>query len=172
LGVTAIFFEDLLNAIIKAGLHQREEFRSTLPLGFMRGGTKGVVERVKAALHTLSDEAFLTQVVDQFRDEAVKTFPLDVSGQVVDFFQPAPLSLTDNIGPRQGIIYQMHPGDDSVRLNFGGRSIVFPGFFGESLNFALKTPRYTIGEIDGELEDEEKIVFIERLLQEGLVVRK
>jgi ribosomal protein L16 Arg81 hydroxylase len=172
LGVTAIFCEDLLNAVIKAGIQRDERLRSALPLGFMREGTKGVVEWAKTALHTLSDEAFLTEVVDQFRDETVKSFPLDVSGQVVDFFQPAPLSLTDNIGPRRGIIYQMHPGDDSVRLNFGGRSIVFPGFFGESLDFALKTPRYTIGEINGELEDEEKLVFIERLMQEGLVVRK
>jgi ribosomal protein L16 Arg81 hydroxylase len=172
LGVTALFFQDLLNAMIKAGLNQNEEFRSTLPLGFMRGGTKEVVKRAKAALQALSDEAFLTHVVDEFRDEAVKTFPLDVSGQVFDFFQPIPLSLSDNIGPRQGIVYQMHPGDDSVRLNFGGRSIVCPGFFGESLNFALTTPRYTVGEINGELEDEEKIVFIERLMQEGLVVRK
>jgi hypothetical protein len=131
-----------------------------------------VAESAKSALKSLCDEAFLNEIIDQFRDELIKSFPLDVSGQVFDFFQPVPLSLTDNVGPRRGIMYQMHPGDDSVRLNFGGRSIVFPGFFGESLNFALKTQRYTIGEIAGELEDEEKVVFVERLIQEGLVVRK
>jgi ribosomal protein L16 Arg81 hydroxylase len=172
LGVTAIFFEDLLHSIIKAGLQRHEELRSALPLGFMRGGTKGVVEQAKSALRTLGDEAFLTEVVDQFRDELVKSFPLDVSGQVFEHFQPAPLSLADNVGPRRGIVYQMHRGEDSVRINVGGRSIVFPGFFGDSLNFALKTPQYAVGEIAGDIEDEEKVVFVERLIQEGLVVRK
>jgi hypothetical protein len=66
----------------------------------------------------------------------------------------------------------MHVSDDSVRLNFGARSIVFPGFFREALDFALNTPSYRIREIAGELEDEEKIVFIERLIEEGLVVRQ
>lgn len=172
LGVTAIFFEDFLGAIIKAGLNRDERLRRALPLGFMRGGNKAVAESAKAALQSLSDDTFLNEVINEFRDDVVKSFPLDVSGQVFDFFRPAPLSLGDKVGPRQGLIYQMHPGDESVRLNFGGRSIVFPGFFGESLNFALKTPRYTISDLAGELEDEEKVVFIERLIQEGLVIRK
>jgi ribosomal protein L16 Arg81 hydroxylase len=172
LGITAIYLEDLLLAAIRAGKNRDEELRSVLPLGFMRGGTKAVVERAKAAFQSLSEEAFLTEVVNEFRDECVKSFPLDVSGQVVNFFQPAALSVTDNVGPRQGIIYQMHPGEDSIRLNFGGRSIVFPGFFAESLDFALKTPRYSIGDIAGDIEEEEKIVFIERLIQEGLIVRR
>jgi hypothetical protein len=125
-----------------------------------------------AALREATDEAFLSGVVDQFRDEMVKTFPLDVSGQVVDFFQSTPLGPQDIVGPRRGIVYRVHTGDDSVRLNYGGRTITFAGFFEEPLNFALNTPTYAIRDIAGELEDEEKIVFIERLLQEGLVVRK
>ena len=172
LGVTAIFFEDLLNVAITAALKRDEAFRTTLPLGFMRGVNKGVVERAKAAFLSLTDESFLTAVVDQFRDELVRTFPLDVSGQVLDFFQPAPLSLTDSVGPRRGIVYQMHSESEAVRMNFGGRSIVFPEFFGEPLNFALNTPTYAIRDIAGVLEDEEKVVFVERLIQEGLVVRK
>jgi ribosomal protein L16 Arg81 hydroxylase len=172
LGVTAVFLEDLLSAIIKAGLQRDERLRMALPLGFMRGVNKDVVRCAKGALLGLCDEGFLTNVVDEFRDELVKSYPLDVSGQIYDFFQPEPLSLMDSVGPRRGMVYQIHSADDAVRLNVGGRSIVFPGFFGESLNFALKTPSYAIGEITGELEDEEKLVFIERLMQEGLVIRK
>jgi hypothetical protein len=40
------------------------------------------------------------------------------------------------------------------------------------LEFALATSAYAIRDIAGDLENEEKIVFIERLMQEGLVVRK
>jgi hypothetical protein len=58
-----------------------------------------------------------------------------------------------------------------VRLHFGGRTITFASFFKEPLDFALTRASYTIRDIAGELEDEEKLVFIERLMQEGLVIR-
>jgi hypothetical protein len=172
LGVTAIVMEDLLNAAIKAALQRDERLRVALPLGFMRGGGGELVNRTMAVLRETADETFLSAVVDQFMDEMVKGFPIDVSGQVVDFFQPAPLMIGDIVGPRRGIVYQMHIGDDSVRLNFGTRSIVFLGIFREALEFALKTQAFAIRELPGDLEDEERIVFIERLIQEGLVVRK
>jgi len=102
----------------------------------------------------------------------VKWFPLDVSGQVWDHFRPAPLAGEDIVGPRRGTVYQTHVTDDSVRINFGTQSITFPAFLRPSLDFALKTPRYAVRDVAGELEDEEKVVFIERLIQDGLVVRK
>jgi hypothetical protein len=40
------------------------------------------------------------------------------------------------------------------------------------LDFALNTPTFAIRDISGTLEDEEKIVFTERLIQEGILVRK
>jgi ribosomal protein L16 Arg81 hydroxylase len=172
LGVTAIFLEDFLYAAIKASVQRDERLRVALPLGFMRGRNDGVVNRAMAAFMEAADEPFLSAVLDQYRDELVRTFPLDVSGLVLDFFRPTPVALGDVIGPRHGIVYRMHLNGESVRLNYGARSIVFPDFFRESLNFALNTPSYEVRDIKGELEDEEKIVFVERLLHEGLVVRR
>ena len=172
LGVTAVFLEDLLHAIIKATVQRDERLRAALPIGFMYGGGERIVNRAMAVLREAADETFLSAVVDQYRDELVKTFPFDVSGQVVEFFQPTPLAVGDVVGPRRGMVYRIHVGDDSVRLNFGTRSIVFPGFFREALDFALNTPTFAIRDIVGELEDEERVVFVERLMQEGLVVRK
>ena len=146
--------------------------RHALPLGFMHVDGGQLVNGVIAALRKTANETFLSAVVDEFRDELVKTFPLDVSGQVMDFYRPTPLAADDIVGPRRGIVYQKHAGDDSVRLNFGTRSIVFPGFFGEALDFALSAPPFAIRELPGALEDEERIAFIERLMLEGLVVRK
>jgi len=172
LGVTAIFFADLLDAIIKVAVKQDERLRLVMPLGFMTGSQPAVARRASAVLRQIANEEFISAVIDQFRDQMVKTFLLDVSGQILDFFQPKPLAISDVVGPRSSLMYQLHPNEDSIRINFGARSITFPSFFGDSLDFALKTPRYTIGDIAGELEDEEKVVFVERLMQEGLVVRK
>jgi hypothetical protein len=172
LGVTAIFFEQLLQAAIKAAIQRDERLRAVLPLRFMHADRRDVVSQVSAALREAADETFLNAVVDQFRDELVQSFPLDISGQVLSFIQPAPLTSEDIVGPRRGIVYQIHAGEDSVRVNFGSQSIVFPGFLRPSLDFALNTPSYAIRDVEGELEDDEKIVFIGRLVLEGLVVRK
>ena len=172
LGLTAIFFEDLLHATIKAAILRDDRLRAVMPLGFMQGAQQDVVKRVMTVLRDLADESFLNTVMDEFRDKMVRSFPIDVSGQVLDHFQPAPLTGGDIVGPRRGIVYQLHDGDDSVRVNFGSQSITFPGFLRPSLDFALNTPAYAIRDVAGELEDDEKIVFIGRLVLEGLVVRK
>jgi len=131
-----------------------------------------IVKRLRGAFRELADEAFLSGVVAQFKDELVRTYPLDVSDHIVDFFRPRPLLIDDVVGARRAIVYQMRNEGDSVRVNYGARAIVFPSFFREALEFALNRPAYIIREIPGELENEERIAFAERLLEEGLMVRK
>jgi ribosomal protein L16 Arg81 hydroxylase len=172
LGVTGSFWEDLLYAAVRAATLRDERLRHALPLGFLQTSNDALVKRLRGVFRELADEAFLGGVVAQFKDELVRMYPLDVSDQIVDFFRPRPLTIDDIVGARRAIVYQMHDGDDSVRLNYGARAIVFPSFFREALEFALNRPAYVIREIPGELEDEERIAFAERLLEEGLVVRK
>jgi ribosomal protein L16 Arg81 hydroxylase len=170
-GVRPFFLEELLAAAIKTAVRRDERWRAALPLGFVHGQREHVVRRALTALREITDEAFLGAVVDRFREELVETFPLDVSGQVLDFFQPVPVGLGDCVGPRRGIVYQVHVEGDAVRLNYGARNIAFPGFFQDALNFSLKTPSFVVRDLPGELKDDERVAFIERLIQEGLVVR-
>jgi ribosomal protein L16 Arg81 hydroxylase len=171
-GVTAFFFDELLNAAIKKARQRDESLAAALPLGFMQGSGDELVRRLKAALLEMCNDEFLTEVVDRYRDDLVRTYTLDVSGQVRDFFRPRPVTLDDVVGPRPGSVYRMHTAEDSVRVNFGARTITFLGLFRDALEFALNTPAFAVREIKGDLEDEERIVFIERLLEEGMVVRK
>jgi hypothetical protein len=167
-----VFWEDLLYAAVKAATLQDERLRHALPLGFGQAPDDGFVKRLRGVFRELADEAFLRGVVAQFKDELVRTYPLDLSDQIVDFFRPKPLGTDDVVGARRAIVYQMHNGDESVRINYGARAIVFPSFFREALEFALNRPAFVIREIPGDLEDEERIAFAERLLEEGLLVRK
>src|SRR6185437_15110746 len=88
-------------------------------------------KRLKGTFREIADETFLRGAVAQFKDELMRTYPLDISDQLVDFFRPRPLELDDVIGPRLGIVHQMHNEGDTVRVNYGARVIVFPSFFGE-----------------------------------------
>ena len=172
LGVSGVFWEDLLYAAVKAATLQDKRLGATLPLAFVQAPSDAMVKRLRGVFREMADEAFLRGVVAQFKDELVRAYPLDVSDQIVDFLRPRPLSIDDVVGARRAIVYRMHNGGDSVRINYGARAIVFPSFFREALEFALNRPAYVIREIPGDLDDEERIAFAERLLEEGLVVRK
>lgn len=174
LGFTAVFFDEILYAIIKAAiLRDKRRLGAALPLGFMRGSGKGLVDRAMAALLEAADSGFVSDVVEQFKNELVKTYPLDVSGQIVEFFQPKPLTVGDVFGaPRGGIIYRMHDSENAVGVHFGARKIDFLKIFRDALKLALSGRTFAIRDLPGGLQDEEKIAFTERLMQEGLVVRK
>jgi ribosomal protein L16 Arg81 hydroxylase len=170
-GIRPFFLEELLAVAIKSAVRRDARWRAALPIGFMHGEREQVVRRAMVALREITDERFLGAVVDQFRKELVETFPLDVSGQVLDFFQPAPIGLGDSVGPRRGMVYQINVEGDSARLNYGARNIIFPSHLQEALNFCLKTPTFAVRDVPGELQDEERRALIERLMQEGLLVR-
>ncbi len=172
LGVTGEHWDDLVYAAVRAAILQNEQLRHPMPLGFNRGSQDALVSRLKGVFRELSDVSFLRGVVEQYMDEIVGLHPLDVSNQIADFFHPKPLDLDDLVGARPGIVFRMHVADNSVRVNYGSRTIVFPHFFREALEFSLCRPIFGIRDIPGDLQDQEKVVFIERLLEEGLVVRR
>ena len=172
LGVYPNLWEELLGAVARAAALRDESLRLALPFGHMKGDGAQIVNRLADVLQKASDPAFLAQVLDQFRDETVKRATLDISGQVTSFFRAAELKLGDRVGVRPGLFYTARKGEDTVTVYVGSRTITFPDFFGEALNFALETPSYAVRDIPGDLEDDLKLVFIERLMQEAMVIRK
>ena len=171
LGVTAQMYEDVLFAAIKALIQQDPALRCALPLGFMDGAHDAVIQRAAQSFRAAADRNFLVTIFDQYRDELVQNYHLDVSGLVEEFFDPRPLNLDDKAGAGQALCTGCIRRKILVRLNFGARSITFPGFFRDALEYALSIPAFQIRDLPGEIEDEERVVFIERLIQEGLVVR-
>jgi ribosomal protein L16 Arg81 hydroxylase len=168
----ATFFDDVLHAAINFAARDDATLRAALPVGFLHDRSGSLLDRVATALSNAANKEFLAAVIDQYFDELVTTFPAEISGQIGDFVEPRPVMSGDIVGPRPGSVYRIHFMKDTARLNFGGRTITFPAVFGTALKFALNTPVYAVKDIPGELQDEERLVFIERLLQEGIVIRK
>lgn len=172
LGLLPIGLDDFLHAAIRAQVIRDERTRHALPLGFMQDRAEPVAESAARVLRTLADDPeFLASVYDQYRDELVRRSQIDVGGQVAGFFKPEIFTTEDRVAPRRGAIFRMHAGEDSVRVNFGTRSIVFRAVFKDGVAFALNNRSYRIGDIPGDLVDEERIALVERLVEEGLVVR-
>lgn len=172
LGLTYNSWDQLLRATIKAAILRDDSLRLSLPAGHMKGDGAAILKRLTEVLHKTANPTFLNQVLEQFRDELVQKAALDISGQITAFFEPRKLKLGDRVGPRSGLFYNLRKGADTVTLKVGTRDITFMDFFGEALQFALETPSYAICDLPGDLEDDLKLAFIDRLMQEAVVVRK
>jgi len=171
LGIHPATWDELMMAAVKLAVAGDDDLRLSLPIGFHQGDGAGMVSRVESALRRAADPAFLAQVLERYRDENVQKAPLDVAGQITSFFQPSPLSLDDKLGARPGLFYRLRRDAETVTLNVGTRSITFPDFFADALSYALEKPSFVIRDLPGDIEDEERLVFIERLMQEALVIR-
>jgi ribosomal protein L16 Arg81 hydroxylase len=171
MGVYPDTWDQLIGAAVKAAILRDDSLRLALPLGYLKGDGAGIIKRLGEVLRNAADPEFLAQILEQFKDEVVQKARFDISGQITSFFQPKPLTLDDKVGPRAGLVYRMYSHDEAVTLKVGTRAITCPDFFGEALKFALATPGFTIRDLPGDLEDDERLIFIERLMQEALIVR-
>jgi ribosomal protein L16 Arg81 hydroxylase len=172
LGIYPSTWSDLMGAALRWAVVTDENLRHSLPFGFMRDGDEGMTKRIAANLRGMADPAFIAQVLERFREECVKKAPLDITGQVKSHFAGGELTLDTLFGVRPALFFTLRKSEEMVVLNVGTRTITFPAFFTEALEFALSSPCYAIRDLPGDLEDDVKIVFAERLLQEAVVVRK
>src|SRR5262249_50266898 len=139
LGFIANEWQDLLFTAIETAVQNNQKLRDALPLGFLQNGRDALIKGAKVALQRACDDKFVASVVDLYTDRLVSKFPLDVSGQIAAHFRAKPILSDDIVGPRPGIVYKVQAAPEEVRLNFGGRTITFPDFLKEPLDFALNT---------------------------------
>jgi hypothetical protein len=172
LGVYPRTWDELLIAVTKAAILRDDSLRLALPFGHMKSDGSGLMNRIRGVLTELTDPAFLAAALEQFRDEAVQKIPIEISDAVTSSFDPRPLTLDSRIRTRDSLAYVLRPQGEAVTLKVGTRAITFPDFFGEALKFALEAGEFAVRDLPGDLEDEEKIVFIQRLIQEALVIRQ
>jgi len=172
LGVIAFTWDDLLHAAVNGIISADDRLRLALPLGFLRKPRNELVENLATALAALTDRHDLARLADQFRDEVTTRFPLDMSGRVAASIRKPDLDVDTVVACRRGLVFTLRRETDSIRLCYGGGKLNFPPFFSDALVYALDTPVFAIRSLPGDLADEERIVFVERLLQEGLLVLK
>jgi ribosomal protein L16 Arg81 hydroxylase len=170
LGVAAFTWDDLLRAAVNGAILADDRRRLALPPGFLRTPRNELVEGLMTALAGLSERDRLADIIDQFKDEVTTQFPLDLTGQVAASIRNPALAADTLVGSRRGIVFTLRRDTDSVRLCYGGETLTFPEFFADALVYALNTRVFAIRDLPGDLADEERIVFVERLLQEGLLM--
>src|SRR5579883_2055394 len=172
LGLLPFCWDELMVAVTKAAALKNEQLRYALPLGFQQEKRELFVNQLKAAFRAMTDPVFLEGAIQQYMDEIISHYPLDIAGHVRDFFAPRPVRLDDVLVLRRGITFRAHLDGEAPRVNYGGRTITFLEIFRDALGRALDGAAFAVRDLPGDLHDDERIAFAERLLQEGLLVHQ
>jgi hypothetical protein len=162
-------WEDLLHAAIRLAAKHDTALKRALPVGFLWEDARDLADGLASRLAAVAHPMTLERAATLFADEYVSRFAPDVSGHLramVGGPRPGP---GDTVGPRRGMVYRLHEKDETIILVIGFRRIAFPDVLAEQLRFALDTASFKVRDLPGDLSDDEKAVFIERLIQEGLV---
>jgi hypothetical protein len=81
------------------------------------------------------------------------------------------LDLQSLIGGRSGLIYRCREIDGSFKLYCHLAELTFPAYAAAVVPHAMKTPRFRIRDLRGDLDDKGRLFLVRRLIQEGLVAK-
>jgi hypothetical protein len=147
------------------------DFRRSVPL---RPGQPGF--DIAAARRTFGDlmlraaeRAKVEPILDRMADEFVVSRPAMIPGQIHQMALARALAIDGMAGVRPTAIYRIVRGDGVIRIRAHGREIQLSDAADEAVTFALTTAHYRVAELPGGLEDEDKLMIVRRLIEEGLV---
>jgi ribosomal protein L16 Arg81 hydroxylase len=162
----------LLEAVAKVGVHH-PEMRMSLPMGFAQPG----YDRAKAKetfdqlMAIVAKEADFDAALDHFADDLVSSRHSLLVGQLQQVLRLPDLSLESEVGARANLLFHLRTDDDYVYVSCYGSNLRMPVHAAEPLEYALENERFRVADLPGDLDDEGKLVLIERLISDGLVLQ-
>jgi ribosomal protein L16 Arg81 hydroxylase len=146
-------------------------FRRALPVGFARADfDAGAARRTFADLMARAvAQASPDRVLDRIADEFVVSRRAIVPGQLAQAARSKDLSVMDEVGVRPAAIYRLLTEGDTLRVRAHGREISLAVEAADAVGFALASTRYRVRDLPGDLDEEEKLTLVKRLIDEGLL---
>ena len=171
LGVIGKTWADVMIEAVSEICLATPALRANLPVGFATPGfdLSEAAAKFRAEFETVAQDVEFTPILKRIAEDFVTSRRPDLYGclQEID----APLALDSKVAPRPGLNYLMREADQKIVVLFGSSEISFPGFVRDALDFALGHGPFTVHDLP-QLDGEEKLVLVGRLLKEGLLVRQ
>jgi ribosomal protein L16 Arg81 hydroxylase len=147
-------------------------FRAALPPDY---ATCGVAPEVldltlQNLLRRVQRRARSQHVLDMMAERFIYHHPTLMLGQRATLRAASSLTLDSTVGGRPGLLYRLTERRNKLILLSNARRMTLPKFTAPSLEFALSSSAFLIRDLPGSLTDSGKLVFIRRLMREGLVV--
>jgi hypothetical protein len=147
-------------------------FRTSLPAGYVTGDLPPaeLEETFRGLVEKFSKTAKLGPAIEGIAEEFIATRRPMAHEQRRQIAQLDALTLDTQVGTRPGLIFRCVEADDAIKLHCHATEITFPRQLATALEYALRTPRFSVRDLPGGLDDDDKLVLMRRLIREGLVM--
>lgn len=173
LGLMGKTWADVMVEAVSAACLSSPAFRANLPAGFADADfdPAPAQARFRALIADFARTAEFGPVLERFAQDFVTSRRPHLSGALEEAADAAPVTIDTAVEPRRHLVYRLREEGETTELLFGSATIAFPAFVRDSLQFALHTQRFVVGDVPGRLDDAGKLVLVRRLIKEGLLVR-
>ena len=162
---------DVLTAQLERAGGQRHDLQRSLPPGWWRDPAARAAARsaVVEGLGALADDDLLEDALDALRTDLVRSRQPLVPGQLDQLRRLDLIDQRTLVAPRDPMVYDLREGDDQVVLSCFGSEIAFPRSTLPALTrlLAAGPDGVAVGDLPGELDGDERLVLVRRLVREG-----
>ena len=171
-GVLRYTWTDLLLEFLASASLRDAEFRKSLPPEFAREGFDRAQARanLRRLLKRAAEAGDFDGALEHFADDFISKCRPTLRGQMAQIAELERVCARSIAGVHPEAIFRMHLSADGLHVDCYGRRISFPLQAAEAARFALNHERFAVGNLPGDLDPEEKIVLVQRLVKEGLAV--
>jgi cupin superfamily protein len=148
-------------------------FRAHLPVGFAKPGfdRSAAEANFRSLIERFAGDARLGPILDRFAESFVTSRQPSFEGCLEELDGPPPISLDSRVVARPDLVYVLREEGENVVVLFGSTQITLPSFTREALAFSLSGAAFQVSDLPGPLDDSGKLVLVQRLIREGMLVR-
>jgi len=171
LGILSYRWADVLLEVTAQACLSDPEFRRSLPVDLGRRDFDIAAARrtVMKLMARAAKRADPDRVLNRFADEFAVGRPASVAGQLDQVRLASDLLPTDRVGARPTALYRTQITGDVMTIRSQGRELSMPSAVAEAVTFGLETENYRVRDLPGDLSDDDKLLIVTRLIEEGLV---
>ncbi len=172
LGLIGKTWADVMMEAVSAACLASPAFRASLPVGFANASFDP--NQAHATFRSLVDafarDAQLAPILERLAEDFVTSRRPALDGCLREL--EAALSIESALAPRPDLVYLVREENERLVLLFGATEISLPVFTRDAVLFALDGAPFAVRDLPGHLDEAGKIVLAQRLLREGLLVRR
>jgi hypothetical protein len=151
---------------------QDVRFRKSLPVGFaeQNDAAADLEAHFRELIDVFSESVHVEDILNRLADLFITTrLPL-LDGQLLELGDVDRVDVQTIVRRRPAAIYRLIADEHSVTLLFPGKRINFPKYGEPLLRFIVETSEFDAESIPGDVDIEEKLGLVRRLIREGFLI--
>src|SRR5262245_29583609 len=173
LGLIGKTWADVMIEAMSAACLASPAFRANLPVGFANAtfDPRQAAATFRSLIDAFAREAQLTPILARFAEDFVSSRRPSLYGCLQEVQGAPELSIESTVCSRPDLVLLQREEADRIVILFGSTEIDLPLFVRDAVNFALAGAPFVVRDLPGERDDAGKVVLVQRLLREGLLLR-